>query len=262
MNRRYNKSSRPLLPYRPVLVILLAVCIFNPALAQTKSMTTGEDVAIAFFKTGKTLPNFEGWAKKSKNYKVAAPVLANDVLHEEMRRLKERWTAYKADESLLTIEGTINIELKEIKAKNAAQYKMYMVFPQGEMTYFPYTHMEYDFAVIPKQLEGLMVQTIEKDQYDFINKSFRGKGHGKAYMSLQLKPVKAHMEQPYKIDGKNQWALMCDVATMSLHTLQSRQTLWTHAADWYVSPATEDVRGLYDDTADTDNTGTTATPSP
>lgn len=206
---------------------------------------TGEDVAIAFFKAGHTNPNFDLWAKNTRNYKVAPPARASEILFEEKQRLIKKWQAYDLEENVLDIGGKVNVELQKVLTKEGIEeYWMHLTFEEGDVTYFPYKFQDYEFAVIPQQIETLLIQKLQKEQYDLINGSIKN-GEGMAYISLQLKPVKAYMQQPYKIDNKEQWALLCDIATMSLISPNNKQTLWNYGANWYVSPVTQELRDLY-----------------
>ena len=213
--------------------------------ARDEDSATGEDVAIAFFKTGETNPDFDLWAKNSKDYKVSSPARANEVLFIEKQRLIKKWKAFNLEESVLEIRGNVTVDLKVVVDKDAVeQYWMYVTFKEGGVTYFPYKFQNYLFAVIPQQIETLTIQPLQKEQYDLLHNDFKGKT-GTAQLSLQLKPVKAYMQQPYMIDDKEQWALLCDIATMSLYSRTTRQILWNYGAEWYVSPVTEELRDLY-----------------
>lgn len=241
--------SRPRL--RPIfsLFFLCALTLLGaPQIlhAQQSEAASGEDVAIAFFKTGDTNPDFDLWAKQSKDYKVAAPAIASEALFNEKQRLILKWRDYDPEESVLNVVGRVNVELKSVMTKSGEeQYWMYMMFPDGEVTYFPYKFLDYRIAVIPQQIESLMIQSLQKEQYDLIRANFGGGPGGLAFLSLQLKPAKAYMQQPYVIDGKEQWALLCDIATMSLHSHKTKQAMWNFGADWYVSPVSEELRDLY-----------------
>lgn len=237
-------SRASFIPVFFLMMLGMVVCAVQPAHSQVAA--TGEDVAIAFFKTGETNPDFDMWAKSSRDYRVAPPVRADEVLHTEKQRLMQKWRDYDTKESVLNITAMVSVELKTITNKDGSeQYWMYIVFPQGEVTYFPYKYLKYDLAVIPQQIESLMIQPLPKDQYMMIRTNLGDTTGANAYLSMQLKPTKAYLQQPYIIDNKEQWALMCDVATMSLLSYKTKQVMWTYSADWYVSPVTQQLRDLY-----------------
>ncbi len=227
-----------------VAVMCAVTCL--PVNASAQETTTGEDVAIAFFKTGDSNPDFDLWAKSSKEYKVAPPARADEALFNEKQRLFTKWRAYDPDADVLNVSGNVRVELKAVTLKSGEeQFWMYMIFPEGDVTYFPYKFLEYHFAVIPQQIETLMIQQLQKEQYDMILSSFSGSPAGNAVLHLQLKPARAYMQQPYIIDNKEQWALLCDIATMSLISARAGKTMWNYGADWYVSPVTQELRDLY-----------------
>ncbi len=206
----------------------------------------GEDVAIAFFKAAGENPDFDLWAKKTMDYRRAPPARAQGVLEREKQRLMVRWRDYNQDEDTLTVRGNVGIELKSTLDEDDVQrYWMYITFKAGDVTYFPFRFHDYKFAVIPQQIETLMIQQVTLEQFNLMRADFSNNTTGPAYLYLQLKPFKAYMQQPYRIDDLDQWALLCDIASMSIVSMQKSGTMWTYAADWYVSPATEGIRDLY-----------------
>ena len=186
------------------------------------------------------------------DYKVASPARAGEVLLIEKQRLLKKWKAFNLEESVLDVRGNVSVELKAVMNKEGQeQYWMYMTFKEGEVTYFPYKYQNYLFAVIPQQIETLMIQPLQKEQYLLMRKDFLESDIGGAVLSLQLKPVKAYTQQPYVIDEKEQWALLCDIATMSLVSQSSGHAMWNYGADWYVSPVTQELRDLYQNPSET-----------
>jgi hypothetical protein len=243
---------------RPFLCVCICLYLWAaPAFAQDMAPSTGEDVALAFFKAGNAKPDFDLWAKSSKDYIVAAPVAAADILYEEKQRLMRKWRAFNAGAGVLYVEAVVDVALKTTVNKDGdEEYWMSMAFTEGDVTYFPYNFLEYDFAVYPQKIEQLMTERLQKPQYDLMFADFKNKPVGKAYLSFQLKPVRSDMEQPYEIDGKEQWVLLCDIASLSLLSVNTRQSFWSHASDWYVSPTTQKMQELYQKPA-----GNTAAPS-
>jgi hypothetical protein len=252
MDSRHMYSLPPLrLLSITALLLCIIVCDSAPAFARAGDRNIGEDVAIAFFKAGGTNPDFDLWAKNSMDYKVAAPARAAEVLQTEKQRILKKWQAYNPEENVLEVKGNVNVELKAFLTKEGEeQYWMYMSFDQGEITYFPYKYQNYLFAVIPQQIESLMIQQLQKEQYLLIRKDFQEKDFGVAALTLQLKPVKSYTQQPYNIDDKEQWALLCDIATMALASQGTGQSMWNHSADWYVSPVRQELQDLYQQPSD------------
>ncbi len=228
------------------LALFCLLFVVHPARAQVDEAVQAEDVAIAFFKTGDTTPDFDKWARNSKEYKVAAPAMAREIFFNEKQRLIGKWRAFDPADGVINVSGRVRVEVTvEVNKEGYEQHWMYLTFENHDVAYFPYKYLDYDIAVIPQQIETLLIQPLTKDQYELIRADMRGMPKGWAYLQLQLRPVKSYIHQPYEIDGKQQWALLCDVATMSLVSQRSRSSMWNYGADWYVSPVTDQLRDLY-----------------
>ncbi len=232
--------------FRLALFILTGQLLISPALAQIKSQTsTGEDIAIAFFKTAGTNPDFDLWAAGGAKYKNAPPASGGKTLGEEKQRLMRLWQDYDTDHDTLDVKSPVLVELKKtMDSKGDEQYWMYMEFAQGKATYFPYVYQEYKFAVIPQMIEKMSIQQLTRQQYELVQKSLGNKG-GTGDLFLQLKPVKAYIQQPYNIDNVEQWMFLCDIASLTLRTPKEGTLLWNYGADWYVAPETEELMDLY-----------------
>lgn len=207
-------------------------------------MATGEDVAIAFFKTADTTPNFDGWVKNNPDYMVVPPDSVVAYIKKEKQRLLRRWKNYDASEDMLNIRVPIvaNLESAPDEAGNQ-QYTLHLDFYDKDVTYFPYIFGEYKFAVMPLKLKTMFHQPLSKEQYDTIKRDLSR--DNAALLFLALKPVKAHTDQPYDIDGVEQWVLKTDIASMTLKTKNGRTDLWNYNAQWYIPPETGKVLDLY-----------------
>ena len=230
---------------RTAFVCILLCALYAPAHAQSnKATATAEDVAIAFFKTAETNPDFDLWAGGSSKYKSAAPARGKLIFQEEKQRLMRAWNEYDPQYDTLDIRTTVTLELKTVMdEKNNEHYMMMFDFDRDDAIYFPYSYQDYRIAVIPQLIEKMLVQTLDKNQYEIIRQRI-GNG-GKAALLFQLKPVKAYIQQPYIIDNTEQWMFLCDIATLVLRTPRDGVNLWNYGADWFVSPETEKLRDLY-----------------
>ena len=230
-----------------LLAITFVVALSSSAFAQIGSEpSTEEDVAIAFFKTAGTNPDFDKWAREGKAYKTVAPARAADFLFDEKQRLMRVWRKYDTVDPIIDISSNVLIELKTTADEDGNQfYWMYLSFGKDSAVYFPFEYLEYKIAVIPQLIETMTIQQIQKEQFILMQEEFEGKASGEGKLSMQLKPVKAYIHQPYKIDGMDQWALLSDVATMSIKSHRTLAPYWNYSADWYMSPVTEELRDLY-----------------
>lgn len=208
--------------------------------------STAEDVAIAFFKTGDTAPDYDKWAKSTDEYGRTATTRVAEYLYKEKQRLMRRYTEYNPEEDFLNVRSNVEVELKAIEDKDGnITYWLYILPGAQQTVYFPYTFMDYKLAVIPQMFETLMIHQIQKEQLDIMRNDFEGSMRGAAYLYLQLKPVRSYIHQPYKIDGIDQWTLLTDIVSMALRSTKNNQPFWHYGASWYSSPVTEGLKDLY-----------------
>lgn len=229
------------------LTLALSFTAATPVIAHMGAEpSTDEDVAIAFFKTADTNPDFDRWAREGKSFKTVAPTRTDEFLFDEKQRLMRLWQKYDKVDPLIDISADVFIELKTTHDKDGNQlYWMYITFGTQDAVYFPYTYLDYKIAVIPQMIEAMMIQQIQKEQFDNMYAEFESKLNGEGSLSLQLKPIKAYIHQPYKIDGEDQWALLSDIATMSIKSHRTQAPYWIYSAQWYTSPMTGELRDLY-----------------
>lgn len=231
---------------RLALIVFTAAFQASLAYAQTKDASTSEEVAIAFFKTADTNPDFDLWAKNTGEYKRRSATRAEEFLYDEKQRLMKEWKEYNPDEALLTVKANVNLELKAVADKNGNEHDwMYITFVDGHITYFPYVFQDYKIAVIPQKIESLMIQPITAEQYKMISTDFGNQQTGSALIHMSLKPTKAYIHQPYDIDGTQQWALLTDIVSMALTSSKTAAPYWNYGAAWYVSPKSKELRDLY-----------------
>jgi hypothetical protein len=245
MNYRIACYMIPRLIFFSIFLLFLATGQ-NASAQMRVEASSAEDVAIAFFKTANTNPDFELWAKSTQEFKTIAPARVNDYMFRETQRLMRLWQKYDTQEPIIDIKANVLLEVKATADKDGNQfYWMYISFGKDDAVYFPYKFQEYKIAVIPQMIETMMIQPLQKEQYEMIVQEFEGKATGNGTMYMQLKPVKAYIHQPYKIDNEDQWALLSDVATMSIKSVKTNTPYWTYSADWYTSPVTEELQDLY-----------------
>lgn len=238
------------LPFRLALFLTIFTAGFFLS-GQTRAqmdaeVSTAEQVAMAFFKAADTNPDFEKWAKGSKEYKHTSASRAPDYLYREKQRLMKAWREYDPTRDLITIKGLVTVELKAIMDKDGNDsYWMYMTFQEGKATYFPFVYQEYKIAVIPQKIESLMMQEITREQYEMIKADFETSNGKQAALYVQLKPIKAYINQPYNIDDTDQWALISDIVSLTLRSYRTDSIFWNYGAKWYVSPVKKELNDLY-----------------
>ncbi len=233
-----------------LLLAVLFALIPQRSFAQTRvddGISTAEDVAIAFFHAAGSNPDFEKWAKAAPEFKRKSATRAPEFLYEEEQRLMKLWRDYDPARDLITIKASVDVELKAVQNKDGNEdYWMYITFKEGQATYFPFVYRIYKFAIIPQMIENLMMQQITKEQYDMMRADFIANSMmQRANLYVQLKPVKAYVNQPYTIDNVEQWALLADVVALTMRSQKTDAIFWNYGAKWYVSPVTKELRDLY-----------------
>ncbi len=208
--------------------------------------STSETIAIAFFKTANTRPDFDSWARGSDAYDTAPPARANEYLGKEKQRLQSAFNNYDPATDFLNVQTIVDIEAEQsTDANGKAIYMLYIMRDAGGINYFPFEYRDYKIALLPQKIEMMMAQRIPKEQYELIASQIGGK-KGEARLSMELKPVKSYLDRPYEMDGTEQWMFLCDIAAISLHSNnKNATTLWTYGADWYISPVKQELNTLY-----------------
>lgn len=228
-------------------LLCLLLCVPADADAQMKvKPSSEEEVAIAFFKTADVNPDFEKWARGSREFKSIASARVPEFLYDEKQRLMREWQKYDSQDPIIDVKANVHLEIKNVQDQEGEDfYWMYISFGREDAVYFPYEYQDYKIAVIPQMIETLMIQPLQKEQYLMMMQEMENKRTGDASIYLQLKPVKAYIHQPYKIDNRDQWALLCDIATMSIKSWKTGAPMWNYSAEWYTSPVTQELKDLY-----------------
>lgn len=233
---------------RPLLLALAALLFASfPAHAQYK-LADAEDVAIAFFKTGGQQPNYETLIRGLPDYRKVPPAKQDAFIAKQKQRLQTAYAKYNPQTDLLTIRTRVNVDLhakQQDDKDKTVLYSMTLSFGKDDSLFFPYRMGDYHIAIIPKKMDSSFEQNLAPSQYELIKTSL-GDVNGPAALYIQLKPSKAYLDEPYKIGGEDQWALVADVAGLVMMDGRGSR-LWTYSADWYVSPMTQELRDIYSD---------------
>lgn len=246
--------------YLSLIIILFLSGAYVPAAtaqinAPSAQFATAEDIAIAFYKTGDLVPNFENWITSQKPYSETAFARRPKIMKEELLRLN---TAYE----------NFNPALSQIKIKTSAFVtphvsdnkdgtKNYSVTidldeHKNAVFYLPYVFMGQNIMVIPYKLEVLDSIEISDYTYNHI-KSLIKQGEKYPFI-LRLRPAKSDLTAPHLIDGVDQWAFYTDITTLESWTADGR-LIWEYSAPWYVSPKQQEIKDLYDIKPVNDNLG-------
>ncbi len=234
-------------PTMASLAILCLLTLTGVAKASTREYSSGEDIVFAFFKAGDITPNFDSWARKTDTYKRTAPARVGEYIQKETERLSKRWDAYRPDEELITIRTPVDITLSvEEKQDGTRAYWMQINFADNNPAfYFSAQYQDYIIALIPQKMEQLMMQPLRAEEFTALSEKYNGLFEGKADFFVEMKPVRAYTSQPYNFEGVEQWVLLTDVVGLSLNLPKTDTSIWNYGANWYVSPKTEELQGLF-----------------
>lgn len=208
--------------------------------------STPEQVAIAFFKTDGLTPNFEQWARNNDSFKRVAPTRVAKYIDGEKQRFSKIWHNYNPEEDFIVVKTRVDLNISARTPKDMPQeYWLNIQFIEGDASYFPIVFQDYNFAIIPQKMETLLLQPLRREQYDILHQQLGAATQGYADLYVQLKPARAHTNQPFVIDGQERWVLLCDVIGMEIKREKSDDAIWNYSADWYVSPVQEELQNLY-----------------
>lgn len=216
-----------------------------PLNAQTRiKFSSTEDVAIAFYKTGKVVPNFESWIKAQPPYNATPWAKREAMMEQEKTRLQLAYKNFDPEEDFLVIRTFANLNPQEnVNEEGEKTYSLSMTFREApEALYFPYDFMEERIVVVPHKIDVIMNSDISVNQYEMITEAVRTSA--KNTLIVRLKPMEADLSRPYKIDGMDQWALTAEVVSMEVWSEQER-LLWEYTVPWYVSPNTQKLNSLF-----------------
>lgn len=233
--------------YKTHFILLCLLClagITNVKAQEKNTPISAEDVAIAFYKTGNLVPNFEKWIKETDPYKHTALGRRDKVMEEEKYRLKKAYQDFDPKNNLLTIKTTAIIKAVE-KTNETGQINHFVqiiIDKDNDVSYFPYRFMKQNIMVIPHAFEEYTEQEISKNQYDHI-KSMTKKDN-RHPLTLILKAEKADFDHPYMVDETPQWAFLTQIAVIESWSKEG-VLIWEYSAPWYLSPNQNKIKNLY-----------------
>lgn len=238
-----NKSAKPLL-----FVLLSAAILLTSTQTQAQKRqkySSTEDIAIAFYKTGNVIPNFEKWIKQREPYTLTPWARMEGVYKQELSRLNLAYKNFDPKEDHLLIRTFVRLNpIKETDMEGNETYRLQMTFLRApEAMYFPYDFLGERIVVMPHKLDLHMNSAITKAEYELISETVPHSA--KNTMVVRLLAKEAKTKRPYEIDGMQQWLFTADVVSLEVWSKLGR-LLWEYTAPWYVSPNTKKLNNLYD----------------
>lgn len=219
-----------------------------PALAQKRyEFSNTEDIAIAFYKTGGVIPNFERWVKERDPYIHTPWARREDVLKSETARLSLAYRAFKPKSDFITIRTFVNLTpQKHINPVDKKEtYTLTIQFTEApDALYFPYDFLGERIVLMPYEINKIFKAAINPNQYNFIEENLRQSP--KNTMIIKMRTREADLSRPYKIDGLDQWVLKTDIITSEVWS-KSGRLLWEYTEDGYISPQQQKLNNIYEE---------------
>lgn len=234
--------------YLSITLIVLSL-YFSPAQAQPKNFSNGEDVAIAFYKTGGLQPNYSGWIERSSPYQDTPWAQREDVMKEERERLSEKFDAYNLSQDDIILRTKVFLSTEEVYEEIEediieTSYFLNTEFASGEdVSYFPFEYAKENFALMPFGMDKLTRTKIDK--LDFNNYEEIIVPNRAYQLIVRLRPKESVTARPIKIDGLNQWVLKTEIASSEIWSHKGA-LIWEYTAPWYVAPELEKIQSIYD----------------
>lgn len=229
-----------------ILIALLTVSAFSPlSYAQKRAkLANEEDIAIAFYKTAETIPNLERWIKKRAPYINTPWALQDKVYDAEKNRLTLAYRSFTPQKDFLVINTKTNIKLTaEADEEGHNKYYLNASFKNApEAVYFPYEFLGERIVLVPYDLEDFMRHEITVG--DFHHISSNRFDDETLDTILRMRTHKADTNQPYKIDGMEQWAMSTKIATIEFWA-PNRRLVYEYSTSDYVSPHALDLQDIY-----------------
>ncbi len=231
------------------LLFLVPAFCFGIAKAQDiVNAASSEDVAMAFYVSAGIKPDFDTWAKESEAFKYQSVTEVRSFLQGEKLRLERKWQDMHKDDALLTVRTRTPIVIEadmNKKETDPDSYTMAILPEQGEALFFPYAYAGKHFAVIPKQIEKILLHRISRETAIALTKLIEQDDDKSVMIDFTVRPATAYADKPYKIGNEEQWALAGDVVSISIMPPEGGLPIWQHMADWYVTPKGRELRDIY-----------------
>ncbi|MCI5060114.1 MAG: hypothetical protein MRY79_03475 [Alphaproteobacteria bacterium] len=206
--------------------------------------STSEDVAIAFYKTGKIIPNFERWVRQSEDYRAAAVARKPEKLEKELTRLQNKYNGFDPRRDLIILRSYVRLlPDKQKDADGNDIYNMTIEFLNApNALYFPYDFLGERIAVMPYRLDQIMKPNLTPSEYKRIKEGIRLSA--KNTMIIRLRPRESDLSHPHKIDGMEQWVFKTDIISLEIWDKRGN-FLWEYNATDYTPPETNKLQGLF-----------------
>lgn len=233
--------------YAILIVMALNLLHSAPLFAKISlSDVKAEEIAIAYYKTGGVIPNFERWIKDRAPYNLTPWAMREKIYDQELERLQTAYVNFKPNVNFITVQTKCIIEVSEdVDKDNKPVYYFNSRFVEApEALYFPYDFLDDRIAVMPYYLQDIMHMPISKEEYDRIGPIARK--HKIAKAVIRMRPFEADFSKPYKMDGLEQWVFKTKISNFEMWD-SDKQLIWEYKNQNYISENEKEIKKLFDD---------------
>lgn len=208
---------------------------------------TAEDVALSFYKTANTMPNFEEWAKKSPGFRYQSVTEAPIYIEKEKERLLKKWIALEKDDDVLNIRTIVPLHIDKIVDEKGLKesHVLKIMFPNLKETYFPYKHNDNIFAIIIPDLNKFFELPISEEQANLVMADLQTNKKQEVVINFFIKPYKSYTDKPRRLNKADQWVMLGNIVSLTISSKKTGTPLWHYGAKWYISPKGKELRDIY-----------------
>lgn len=219
---------------RKIIIFIAAVFIALPGIVQAQSeritLSTPEDIAIAFYRTANVTPNFRNWIWDRTPYKKTPAAHRDRVFDAEMSRIQTAWQGFNKRRDYLTVRFPVDIAVRD----DSGAYHIGMTIKGlNQAHYLSYTFMKEQIAIFPFDMDVIMDSSIDEPLY--LRLKAMNQRKERPFILAVLEAKQANATRPHEIDGVQQWVLKAKVQGLSLYSGDGG-LVWQYLAPIKLSP--------------------------
>ena len=165
------------------------------------------------------MPDFTAWAMQTEAYKSANGFDKNVVLQAEVARLKKEFSGVSPFEPI-KIKSLVRL------SHYSEQTKGYLIKGISRETYFGYTFMGVNYAIVlPKLMDHEWIG-VEGQQYKDVERAAAGNGKREVMLAINLR-INYADKSPVSMDGKPYLLMSGDILSLEIYERSSpERPLW------------------------------------
>ena len=231
-----------------IAIYLIASLILMGGINNSKaqngpSLSSAEDIAIAFYKTASVQPPYESWVQSQKPYSETPLARRPKVLEEETQRLAKLYNDYRPSRDLLLIRTNMKLipSMETIEDDNFYFLKMDIGSDLSNF-YLPYAYNDQNFMIVPADFKRFDKFPITEQEFQTITSNTNPKRS--IPLLMELLPQEADFSQPYMVDGIAQWMMSTHLVGMQSWS-NNGQLIWQYTTTNYTPEKIREIKDLY-----------------